>query len=124
MPNIFKTGLFKSPKYSSFHSRPTNKLSARIGRCVPVKKWDLGTGDRVVSDLAHLVRFSPLQAPVMDSYSTTFDAIYVPYRILDPNSSTKENLYERFFNLYENVDGQYTIPKLSCRKLFYQCLFR
>lgn len=106
MPNIFTTGLFKSPKFSVFPCKHTNKLSCGIGKNVPVAYEQLGPGDRYVSDIGQLTRFAPLAAPTMDEFEVTYDTFFVPFRIMNPKDKLQYvDKFEDFENYYENVDG-------------------
>lgn len=106
--NPFNTALFRSPKWSTFPHEASNKISWSIGNLVPIKKYFLDAGDRVLIDFGQLTRFNPLQAPVMDQYDLTVDAFFVATRVLQ--SQVKDGVFTKFWNYSINLDGTYRLP--------------
>lgn len=99
--NSFLQALFQGPKFSVAPIEQNNRGSLKIGQIVPVYSTVLNPREGVQLDLAHLVRFMPAKAPVMEGYKVTFDAFAVPFSTLGYAERYERNI-DDFFNIKEN----------------------
>lgn len=99
--NSFLSALFSGPKFSIAPIEQNNKGTVKIGEVIPVFATILNPREGIQLDMAHLVRFLPAKAPVMEGYKVTFDAFAVPYSALG-YADRKERDIDDFFNLKEN----------------------
>ena len=76
---------------SSFNLSHERKMSGQLGKLYPAMIMDCIPGDSINIDLAALVRFQPLVAPVMHSIKVRTYAFFVPYRLLWPREELNDN---------------------------------
>lgn len=100
--NSFLKALFSGPKFSLAPIEENNRGSVKIGQVIPVWSTVLNPREGVELNMAHLVRFMPAKAPVMEGYKVTFDAFAVPYSCLG-YAERKERDIDDFFNIKENA---------------------
>lgn len=82
MANIFQHVLAKKPKRSTFNLSHDVKLTMEMGKLVPFLCEEVVPGDTWKNKTTCLVRFAPLQAPVMHRIWVTTHFFYVPFRLL------------------------------------------
>ena len=108
--NSFLKALFSGPKFSLAPIEKNNRGTVKIGQVVPVWSTVLNPREGVELNMAHLLRFFPAKAPVMEGYKVTFDAFAVPYSTLG-YAERKERDIDDFFNIKENAG---TVPNPFC----------
>lgn len=100
--NSFLKALFSGPKFSIAPIEKNNRGTVKIGQVIPVWSTVLNPREGVELNMAHLLRFLPAKAPVMEGYKVTFDAFAVPYSCLG-YAERKERDIDDFFNIKENA---------------------
>nr|QJB21083.1 MAG: major capsid protein [Microvirus sp.] len=76
---------------SSFNLSHERKMSGQLGKLYPAMVMDCIPGDSINIDLAALVRFQPLVAPVMHALKVRTYAFFVPYRLLWPREELADS---------------------------------
>lgn len=76
--NSFLQALFPKLKYSVSQINRPVKGNVKIGQVIPVYKTIIQGKESVRLDFSHLLRFAPLNVPVMEGYRVDFDAFKVP----------------------------------------------
>lgn len=76
---------------SSFNLSHERKMSGELGKLYPALIMDCIPGDSINIDLAALVRFQPLVAPVMHAIKVRTYAFFVPYRLLWPREELMDS---------------------------------
>lgn len=76
--NSFLQALFPKLKYSVSQINKPVKGNVKIGHVIPVYKTIIQGKESVRLDFSHLLRFAPLNVPVMEGYRVDFDAFKVP----------------------------------------------
>lgn len=117
--NSFLKALFSGPKFSLAPIEENNRGSVKIGQVIPVWSTVLNPREGVELNMAHLVRFMPAKAPVMEGYKVTFDAFAVPYSCLG-YAERKERDIDDFFNIKENagtVANPFCFPMLNLQNM-------
>lgn len=95
----------KSPNYNWFDLSRTNKLTFDIGRMTPVLLEHCFAGDCIKISKQHLIRFSPMLAPVMQRFDIRFDTFVYPEHIV----------YKRAYDFYRggsNGDTDFVLPSV------------
>lgn len=106
--NSFLKALFSGPKFSLAPVEKTNKGTLRIGEVVPVYATMINPREGIELNLGHLVRFSPMNVPVMEGYETRFEAFAVPLSAIGYPSHAERDI-DDFHNLALN-DGSFVNP--------------
>ncbi len=83
--SLFDSIRVKKPKRSSFNLSHDVKLSCNMGTLVPVLCEPVVPGDTFKLNTEALIRFAPLQAPVMHRVNVYFHAFFVPNRLIWDN---------------------------------------
>ena len=99
--------LFKAPPRSIFKNQFSNQISYEMGKLIPIKYFDMNSGDSIRLDFSQLTRFAPLLSPVMHNYKLYVDALFVPYRLLNhPLNGDPVNVFnaEQFFRMDDNPE--------------------
>lgn len=99
--NSFLKAIFSGPKFSLAPIEENNRGTVKIGQVIPVWSTVLNPREGVELNMAHLVRFMPAKAPVMEGYKVTFDAFAVPFSCLG-YADRMERHIDDFFNIKEN----------------------
>lgn len=76
--NSFLKAIFPKLKYSVSQIEKPVKGNVKIGQVIPVYKTIIQGKESVRLDFSHLLRFAPLNVPVMEGYRVDFDAFKVP----------------------------------------------
>jgi len=96
---------------SSFNLSHERKMSGQLGKLYPAMVMDCIPGDSINIDLAALVRFQPLVAPVMHSIKVRTYAFFVPYRLLWPREELSDSgSWEEFITRGKNGTSLLTPP--------------
>lgn len=82
MSNIFTSISSRKPKRHKFNLSHENKLTAPIGKLVPVLCEEILPGDKVKLDIEHLIKFQPMLHPIMQRLDVSFHAFFVPNRLV------------------------------------------
>lgn len=82
MSKIFSTVRARKPRHNAFSLSHEVKLSMNMGELVPVLCQEVVPGDRLNLKTLSLVRFAPMQAPLMHTVNTFCHSFFVPYRLL------------------------------------------
>lgn len=67
---------------SVFNISESHKMSADIGKLIPVYVQQVLPGDKWMFNSAFMMRWAPLLAPIMHDVDVFFDAFFVPERLL------------------------------------------
>ncbi|QXN75009.1 major capsid protein [Microvirus mar5] len=86
MANQFNTILSRIPKYNKFNLSFENKLTAPIGKLIPVMTQEVIPGDYFNIKEEHLIKFQPMTAPILQRVDVSFHAFFVPLRLIWKNS--------------------------------------
>ena len=106
--SVLGKALFKAPPRSIFTNQFSNQISYEMGKLMPIKYFDMNSGDSIRLDFSQLTRFAPLLSPVMHNYKLYVDALFVPYRLLNhPLNGDAVNVFnaEQFFRMDENPEA-------------------
>lgn len=76
--NSFLKAIFPKLKYSVSPIEKPVKGNVKIGQVIPVYKTTIQGKESVRLDFSHLIRFAPLNVPVMEGYRVDFDVFKVP----------------------------------------------
>lgn len=101
--NIFESVQIPGIPRNTFNRSCFHVTTFNMGELVPIHWFDTTPGDRSAMSLAHLLRFMPMQFPVLDRFEITFRAFAVPLRLLVPQDD-----YEQFITGGE--DGKAVVP--------------
>lgn len=82
MANQFTTIFNRLPKRNKFNLSFENKLTAPIGKLIPVCCQEVIPGDKFKLNLEHVIRFQPMVAPILQRMDVYFHAFFVPNRLL------------------------------------------
>lgn len=93
--NIFQYVRPPKRRFHTFNLTHENKLTANFGNLYPVLVEHVFPSDSGKISVEPFIRLAPALAPIMHSIDVTFDAFFVPYRIL-LNSAGQQEL-ENFF---------------------------
>lgn len=104
--NSFLRAIFPGIKYSVSPIEKPVKGNVKIGKVVPVYKTMVQGKESVRLDFSHLLRFAPLNVPVMEGYRVDFDVFKVPVSSIAYANREERTLMD-FHNLALN-DG--TVP--------------
>lgn len=106
--SVLGKALFKAPPRSIFTNQFSNQISYEMGKLMPIKYFDMNSGDSIRLDFSQLTRFAPLLSPVMHNYKLYVDALFVPYRLLNhPLNGDPVNVFnaEQFFRMDDNPEA-------------------
>lgn len=106
--SVLGKALFKAPPRSIFTNQFSNQISYEMGKLMPIKYFDMNSGDSIRLDFSQLTRFAPLLSPVMHNYKLYVDALFVPYRLLNhPLNGDAVNVFnaEQFFRMDDNPEA-------------------
>lgn len=101
--NIFESVQIPGIPRNTFNRSCFHVTTFNMGELIPIHWFDTTPGDRSAMSLAHLLRFMPMQFPVLDRFEITFRAFAVPLRLLTPQDD-----YEKFITGGE--DGKAVVP--------------
>ncbi|UPW40836.1 major capsid protein [Sigmofec virus UA08Rod_6554] len=82
MANIFNSIPLKAPKLNSFNLSHDVKLTCEMGQLIPIMMEPVLPSDRFKVSSEHLVRFAPLQSPIMSDVDVYVHYFFVPNRII------------------------------------------
>lgn len=88
MANIFNSIPLRAPKLNAFDLSHDVKLTCEMGQLVPIFCEPVLPSDRFKVSSEHLVRFAPLQSPIMSNVDVYVHFFFVPNRIIWPNWET------------------------------------
>lgn len=88
MANIFNSIPLSAPKRNAFALNHQVKLTCEMGNLVPIFMEPTIPGDRFKVSTEQLVRFAPLQAPIMSDVDVYVHFFFVPNRLLWNNWET------------------------------------
>lgn len=88
MPNIFNSIPLRAPKLNSFNLSHDVKFTCEMGQLIPIMMEPVLPSDRFKVSSEHLVRFAPLQSPIMSDVDVYVHYFFVPNRILWSNWET------------------------------------
>lgn len=100
----------KNINLQTFNLSHERKMSGQLGKLYPATLFDVIPGDVINMDLAALVRFQPLVAPVMNAIAVKSYAFFVPYRLLWPMLETDDGDWETFITRGESGTELQTPP--------------
>lgn len=100
----------KSISLNSFNLTHERKMSGQLGKLYPATLIDAIPGDVFNLDLAALVRFQPMVAPVMNAIQVKTYAFFVPYRLLWPMLESDDGDWETFITRGESGTELLTPP--------------
>ena len=83
--SVFSHVKMKSPKYSTFDLSHQKKMSAEIGRLVPILCMETVPGDSFNISTSQLLRFAPMLAPIMHQVTVYQHFFFVPNRLIYDN---------------------------------------
>lgn len=119
MPNVFDKAQVPVKGYSLFETPKEHKLTAPIGRVVPVYYRELAPGDEIDINLSHLIRFTPMLAPIMHRFTVDFVPMFCPFRLLNENGKIGGLIdYEKFFNPATPDSERPAMPMVSAKELY------
>lgn len=101
--NIFESVQIPGIPRNTFNRSCFHVTTFNMADLIPIHWFDTTPGDRSAMYLAHLLRFMPMQFPVLDRFEITFRAFAVPLRLLVPQDD-----YEKFITGGE--DGKAVVP--------------
>lgn len=104
--NSFLCAIFPGIKYSVSPIEKPVKGNVKIGKVIPVYKTTIQGKESVRLDFSHLLRFAPLNVPVMEGYRVDFDVFKVPVSSIAYSTRHERDVMD-FHNLALN-EG--TIP--------------
>lgn len=82
MKNQFNSILVKRSKRNRFNLGFENKLTAPIGKLIPICTQEVIPGDKMSLKIQHLIKFQPMIAPIMQRLDVHFHAFFVPNRLI------------------------------------------
>lgn len=88
MANLFNSIPLRAPKLNKFNLSHDVSLTCEMGQLVPFFCEPVLPSDRFKLSSSHLVRFAPLQAPIMSNVDVYVHFFYVPNRIIWNNWET------------------------------------
>lgn len=88
MPNIFNSVPLRAPKLNSFNLSHDVKFTCEMGQLIPIMMEPVLPSDRFKVSSEHLVRFAPLQSPIMSDVDVYVHYFFVPNRLLWSNWET------------------------------------
>lgn len=100
----------KNIKLSPFNLSHERKMSGQLGKLYPATMIDAIPGDVINLDLAALIRFNPMVAPVMNAIQIKTYAFFVPYRLLWPMLEADVGDWETFITRGESGTELLTPP--------------
>lgn len=80
--NIFNSVPARAPKRSAFSLSHDSKLTFEMGQLVPIFCEPVIPSDRLQMSSQHLIRFAPLQAPIMSNVDVYVHYFFVPNRLI------------------------------------------
>ena len=101
--NSFLRAIFPGIKYSVSPIEKPVKGNVKIGKVIPVYKTMIQGKESVRLDFSHLLRFAPLNVPVMEGYRVDFDVFKVPVSSIAYSTRHERDIMD-FHNLALN-DG-------------------
>lgn len=106
--NSFLRAIFPGIKYSVSPIEKPVKGNVKIGKVIPVYKTTIQGKESVRIDFSHLLRFAPLNVPVMEGYRVDFDVFKVPVSSIAYAMRRERDVMD-FHNIALN-DGTYQNP--------------
>lgn len=88
MANLFNSIPLRAPKLNKFNLSHDVSLTCEMGQLVPFFCEPVLPSDRFKVSSSHLVRFAPLQAPIMSNVDVYVHFFFVPNRIIWNNWET------------------------------------
>ncbi|UPW41456.1 major capsid protein [Dipodfec virus UA23Rod_1363] len=82
MANLFNSIPLKAPKLNSFNLSHDVKLTCEMGQLIPIMMEPVLPSDRFKVSSEHLVRFAPLQSPIMSDVDVYVHYFFVPNRLI------------------------------------------
>lgn len=82
MANIFNSIPARAPKLNAFNLSHDVKLTCEMGQLIPIMCEPVLPSDRFKVSSEHLVRFAPLQSPIMSNIDVYVHYFFVPNRII------------------------------------------
>lgn len=80
--NIFNSVPARAPKRSAFSLSHDSKLTFEMGQLIPIFCEPVIPSDRLQMSSQHLIRFAPLQAPIMSNVDVYVHYFFVPNRLI------------------------------------------
>lgn len=80
--NIFNSVPARAPKRSAFSLSHDSKLTFEMGQLIPIFCEPVIPSDRLQVSSQHLIRFAPLQAPIMSNVDVYVHYFFVPNRLI------------------------------------------
>lgn len=80
--NIFNSVPARAPKRSAFSLVHDSKLTFEMGQLIPIFCEPVIPSDRLQMSSQHLIRFAPLQAPIMSNVDVYVHYFFVPNRLI------------------------------------------
>lgn len=99
--NIFENVASRKPQKSKFNLTHSRKMSFAPGDLYPIMVQETLPGDRWDYDMNTLVRFQPLQSPMMHLVDVYCYSFFIPWRLC-----MERNSFETFITGGENGDGK------------------
>lgn len=99
--SIFSSIQSKRPQSTDFNLSHTRKFGFQPGKCVPTLCQEVLPGDKWHYDMSALVRFMPMQAPVMHMVDVFNYSFFVPARL-----TMERGKFETFITGGKNGDGK------------------
>lgn len=85
MSKLFNTVKTAKPGRSTFDLSHDVKMSMKQGYLTPCLAMEVVPGDKVKQSVDTLIRFAPMQTPVMHEFKCSVHYWFVPYRLVWPN---------------------------------------
>lgn len=115
---------FLTPGFSVKDLSHRNTCTIPMGKVVPVEIKEVNPGEVVELDFSWFCRTFPMGAPLLDTMEVTFDAFWLPKRVLSHSGGKSINFdFEEFHNPL-NLQSGTELPAYPLRNIVYYYLKR